>query len=413
MNLKSITSIREQLLNFYDIALTAVDAHIAVIKALQRKPLVASRIWCIAIGKAAVSMAQGADEVLQSKIEQGLIITKDGSNDSNHYLNKSFEILTAGHPTPDSRSVTAGEKLVSLIQSAPKEITFLFLISGGASALVERLPDELTIADLQHTNEWLLANAVPINQMNVIRKSLSCIKGGRLAQSVYPHYVRQLVISDVPGDVLEDIGSGLLVPTTRQITLAVPTWLHSLQSYAPIAPQVSDKVFCGIETEIIANNTMATQAVLDAATQQGIVVQHHGMLTGDAVAMGKTIAHSICQGDAGLYIYGGETVMSLPSNPGLGGRCQSLALAAAMEIRDKTGIAILAASTDGTDGPTEIAGALVDGFTCQRGEVDGISASASLKAADAGTFLLASGDAIDTGSTGTNVMDLVIALKHA
>lgn len=412
MNLKNITSIREQLLNFYHAALTAVDARSTVVNALQHKPLMASRIWGVAIGKAAALMMQGAYDILKSKIERGLVITKDGCTEPGFLFHAHIDILTAGHPTPDARSLMAGEKLVTFLRAAPADVTFLFLISGGTSALVEVLPDGLTLSTLQQTNEWMLANALRIDQMNVIRKSLSGIKGGRLAQYVYPHPVRQLVISDVPGDVLEDIGSGLLFPATRANTTVVPAWLQSYQSYAPVAPHEGDTVFAGIDSDIIANNAMATQAVIHAATQHGIAIQHEGTLEGDAIEMGNAIANSICRGSAGLYVYGGETVMTLPPNPGYGGRCQSLALAAAIAIQGQDDLAILAGSTDGTDGPTELAGAMVDGLTCQRGEVEGLSAADSLAAADAGSFLEASGDAIDTGPTGTNVMDIVIAIKR-
>lgn len=391
MNLQSLQTNRKKLLQLYAAALKAVDARRVMMQHLQTRPLSDQSYWLIAIGKAAPTMAQGAWEVGHQQIARGLIITKEGHAALWPQLPSNFECIEAGHPVPDARSLSAGEKLLAFIAAIPADAAVLFLLSGGASALAEVLPEYLTLADLQQFNKAWLASGLAIDQINAQRKQVSLIKGGKLAPYLYPHPVRQCVISDVPGDRLADIGSGLLI--------------------ADAATANTDaKYFAAIDTCIVASNSLAREAVIKMAQQANIPLRCNAAMSGDAVAAGRAIARELRSGRPGLYLYGGETVVTLPDAPGRGGRCQSLALAAATELDGWQGGAMLAASTDGSDGPAMIAGAIIDGETCVRGRLAGMDPVAALANADAGSFLEQSGDLIDTGPTGTNVMDLVMAI---
>ena len=291
----------------------------------------------------------------------------------------------------------------------------LFLISGGASSLVERLVDGVTLDDLQRVNQWLLASGLDIHTMNYVRKSLSLIKGGRLAHTLGGRKTLALLISDVPGDDPATIGSGLLVPAhfvETDLSLELPQWVTALMSGGVPAPASDDFIFKNITLEIVASLDDAKQAAAESGRQLGYAVyQHAGVLQGDAVLVARQLAVELLNGPAGLHIWGGETTLQLPSQPGRGGRNQHLALVVATELSGCDGVFFLAAASDGSDGPTDDAGGFVDGETVARGRVAGFDANAALANADAGTFLAASGDLIRTGPTGTNVMDLLLGVK--
>jgi glycerate 2-kinase len=247
-----------------------------------------------------------------------------------------------------------------------------------------------------------------------VRKGLSRIKGGGLLPRLEGRQVTALAISDVPGDPPGAIGSGLLVPAPdlmQQIaSLPLPDWL-STQLKAGLAPRVE---FNGRAPalQIVANLASAKQAAAERARQLGYAVTlHAAFLEGDAAHAGDRLALALREGEPGISIWGGETTVQLPPEPGQGGRNQHLALAAAMRLQGAEGCYLLAAGTDGSDGPTQDAGALVDAGSIQRARQEGFDAAASLAAADAGRLLEASGDLVTTGPTGTNVMDLVIGLK--
>ena len=293
----------------------------------------------------------------------------------------------------------------------------LVLLSGGASALVEALPEGMDLAQLRALNGWLLAAGLRIAAINRIRKRLSRIKGGRLAKLLAPRRVLCLAISDVPGDDPASIGSGPLVadrslqtaPDTTGLAPAVAAMLR----YSPSAPVADDPCFEHVQFEIIARLDDAKHAAVAAAHQLGLrAMLHSQFVEGDALAAGTRLAQALMDAAAGeVQVWGGETTLRLPPHPGQGGRNQSLALAAALALRGQENVWFLSAGTDGTDGPTPDAGALVDGGTCARGEGEGLSAHQALAAADAGKFLEASGDLIQTGATGTNVMDLMLGLR--
>jgi len=402
---------RQALLSIFKFALAAVDGRVCVRSYLQQHP-VSAPVFLISIGKAACTMAQGAHEVLVARIVAAMVVTKNG-----HAEPLPWPVLEAGHPLPDERSLAAGLKLLDFVASIPPDATVLVLLSGGASALVEVLPEGVNLAQLRALNDWLLASGLDIVAMNRLRKRLSCIKGGRLARLLAPRPVLCLAISDVPGDDPRAIGSGPLVADASlqapPDTTGLPPIVAEALRNSPPAPTADDASFHNVQFEIIARLVDAKRAAAEAARQLGYrVTLHPEFIEGDALAAGARLAQALLAASAGeVQVWGGETTIKLPPHPGQGGRNQSLALAAALALRGQEKIWFLSAGTDGTDGPTPDAGALVDGGTIARGEAEGVPARQALAAADAGKFLEASGDLIQTGATGTNVMDLMLGLR--
>jgi hydroxypyruvate reductase len=410
------TSHRHRLRQIFQQGIEAVQGETCVARWLKQHPIKGS-VHIIAIGKAAASMAQGAINALPDQIEEGLLITKTGHCQP---FEDNIHCVEAAHPVPDESSLQAGGQLLHFIQAIPVHSQTLVLISGGTSSLVEVLPQEISLADWQRTTQWLLANSFSIDQINAIRKRLSCIKAGRLAHYFADRRVMCLMISDVPGDDPGIIGSGLLVPerTRDEAWLAgLPGEITGLIQRAPPLPMENDPCFKTIVREIVANLADAKHAAESAAQHMGLQTHYHEeFIDGDAVEAGRHLAQQLLQGPPGVHIWGGETTVQLPVNPGRGGRNQSLALAAAQVLNNHPDVFLLAGGTDGTDGPGEYAGAMVDGGTASRGIQHLAGAqplSWYLEHADAGSFLQASGDLIKTGPTGTNVMDLILGLKVA
>ena len=400
---------RQVLLEIYRQALAAVQGRVCVNAALPHHSHTGP-VYLIAIGKAACSMTQGAYDVLNKNIATALIITKQGYAEP-----MRWPVLEAGHPLPDVQSVAAGQSLVDFATAIPLDAKVLVLLSGGASALVESLPKGVSLAQLRRLNTWLLASGLDIAAMNRYRKQMSRIKGGRLARLLAPRSVLCLAISDVSGDDPAAIGSGLLVADTGQLTIAdsLPTDLRQALNSNLGAPAADDTCFKNIRFEIIARLDDAKHAASEAARKLGYTARLHAeFVKDDAVFAGEQLARTLLAAPKGeVQIWGGETTIKLPPQPGRGGRNQSLALAAAQILTGNEHTWFLSAGTDGSDGPGSDAGGLVDGGTLARGEQEGFSAAQALAAANAGAFLEASGDLIQTGPTGTNVMDLMLGLR--
>ena len=398
---------RDLLLNCYTAALAAVDGRAVVARRLRRERFT-KPVHVIAIGKAAEAMTLGAHDVLGSKIADALIVTR------NPLMSLSWTVHTGGHPLPDERSLQAGRALISSIEALPGEADVLVLLSGGASALVEFLPDGITLDDLRRVNEWLLASGLDIAAMNAVRRRLSLLKGGRLAALLGARHVLGLAISDVPGDDVRWIGSGPLTPivSDEHLPNGLPAFIHELLKYAP-APEQGGALNRNIRMEIVARNDDARRAAAEWAESHGIrAVAEPALVTGDAAEAGRRLALALLESPRGLlHVWGGETTLRLPARPGRGGRAQHLALSAALALAGHDGSYLLAAGSDGSDGPGEDAGALVDEPTVARGELHAGRAREALARADAGTFLEASGDLIQTGPTGTNVMDLMLGWR--
>lgn len=401
---------RKNLLSIFYHALQAVNGRHCVAEALRESPI-SGPVVVIAIGKAAVSMAQGAEDVLGEQITDGLVITKYGYSGS-----CQLPCIEAGHPVPDEKSLQAGQVLLDCLARSPQETTILFLISGGASALVEVLPQGMDADDLARMNDWLLSSGMDIARMNRVRKSVSMIKGGRLAEYLSGRTTVGLLISDVIGDDPAVIGSGLLAATAPDLMgladINLPNWLSSLSELADPMPPASAACFDNIELKVIASLNKACAAAAERADALGYdVFLHPDLFCCDAESTGMRLSTAVMTGAEVLHIWGGETVVELAAETGRGGRNQHLALSAAINMQGHTNCLLLSAGTDGSDGPGQDAGAVVDGETLARGELQGLNARSCLQAFDAGSFLEASGDLISTGPTGTNVMDIVLGLK--
>ena len=370
--------------------------------------------FAFAVGKAAPAMMAGAFDALGRSIQRAFVVTKHGHAGDVLDPGWPVDVMESSHPVPDDSCLAAGHALIDLVDAIPADAEVLALVSGGASALVEVLPEGFDASDLARVNEYLLAAGHPIGAMNRVRKRISRIKGGRLAQRIAARRSLNLAISDVPGDDPKVIGSGPLVAHASEdieiSDLDLPSWLVEMSLRAP--PLSGAEATSRVRTEIVARPADARAAAAATYRTAGIdVVEHRELLEGDALAVGRRIGREIADEKPVAHVWASETTVMLPPNPGRGGRCQSLALAAALEIRDGAGMYVLAAGTDGTDGPGEDAGALVDAGTLARGIAAGLDPELSLRTADAGTFLEASGDLVHTGPTGTNVMDLVVAMK--
>lgn len=409
-----ISEPRRLLLELYAAALRAVDGR-AVVRERLAHYAAAGPVYVVAIGKAAPAMMQGALDALDARLARALVITKQGYAGAGP-VDARLQVLEAEHPVPGSGSLAAGRALLEFLAALPPQAAVVFLISGGTSALVEVPSPGVEVTQLRAANDWLLASGWDIGRINRVRRALSGIKGGRLAERLQGHAVLNLLISDVPGDEAVTIGSGLLVAPRSEDVLsgddvqALPAWLRALLADTP--PSAAER-FSHIRTEILCRNRDARAAAIASGRARGLAV--HGsdiLLQGDAAVTGRDLAAQVLAGPPGLYVWGGETTVRLPPQPGRGGRCQTLALAAA-QVLAGSAVALLAAGTDGSDGPGEDAGALVDGETIVRGELECFDAHDCLARADAGSFLEASGDLLQTGPTGSNVMDLVLALKPA
>ncbi len=406
-----ITRVRADLLEVFQAGLARVDGRACVKNLLQR---VQGDVALIAVGKAAQAMTLGAVDVLGDQIVDGLVISKPGYLDAALLQTYGLRALEGGHPVPDAASLRAGDEMVGFIQSQPQDRQLLFLISGGASGLVEQLCEGVDLAQLQQINNWLLGSGLPINAMNRVRKSLSKIKGGGVISVVDGRPTRVLLISDVPGDDPGVIGSGLLVPPGDSIDtledLRLPEWLKALLPLPVAGVSVSSE---NIHIEIVASLRLAREAAAEKARELGYAVTtQHAHLGGDVEVVGRRLAYELKDAWPGLYIWGGEPAIRLPENPGRGGRNQHLALTVAGSIAGNRSTFFLSAGTDGGDGPGSDAGALVDGATVSRGSrASGLDYEKCLAQADSGSFLEASGDLITTGPTGTNVMDLMLGIK--
>ncbi|MEM1074810.1 MAG: DUF4147 domain-containing protein [Pseudomonadota bacterium] len=365
---------QDSLISLFDAGVRAVRGESAVAKVIAESDI-PEPDQIIAVGKAASSMARAAK--LQFANAPCLIVTKYGHTED---APSDAEVIEAAHPVLDENSLKAGAKLLSAVKTMPSDSHLLMLVSGGASALAEAPEAGLELSDLKAKTEKMLASGADIHAMNALRKTLSRLKGGKLLAQFGGHKVTTLAISDVEGDALAVIGSGI--------------------GDAPLSAGFD------FVPHIVASNAIARSAVAKRATEFGLVTKTNDeTLYADIKSLGPRIGRALAAGASGVHIWGGEPTVILPENPGRGGRNQALALLLAREIAGRDGLRVLVAGTDGTDGPTDAAGAIVNGETWAA------SGQQALDRADAGTWLDARGALLKTGPTGTNVMDLVIAIK--
>lgn len=387
-----------------------------------------ARLRVLAAGKAAAAMAAFVEEIASGSIAGGIVVTKDG-----HGLSAgSLPVLEAGHPVPDARSEAAGRAFLREAGAGSDTETLLVLLSGGASALLATPLAGLTRDDIARTTALLLASGAPIDELNCVRKHLCDVAGGRLARAARGRNVFLLAISDVPGDRLDVIGSGpctadpsryadaLEVLRSRGILASAPAAVRSaLETGArgerEESPKPGDASLARVRARVVASNADALAAALAAAGGLGLrPVALGAPLVGEASRAGRRLAalgRSLDCDRPTLVAAGGETTVTL-RGMGRGGRNQELALAAALELEGVRGVSLLAAGTDGTDGPTDAAGAFADGTSVARGRATGRDARADLERNDSNGFFAAEGGLVMTGPTQTNVMDVALLLRE-
>ena len=388
-------------------------------------------IFITGCGKAAARMALAIEDLLGDRVTGGIVVVKYG-----HDLPLDrVKVVEAGHPVPDDAGLDGARQIVELVRAAGENDLVFFLISGGGSALFPGPADGLTLADKQRTTQTLLQSGATIQEVNAVRKHISTLKGGRFAKLVAPAHLVSLILSDVVGDSLEAIASGPTVAdsTTYSDCLEIirrydlkgkipNSVLQLLQRGVKGAvdetPKPADAVFQKVQNVVVGSN----QTALKAAERHAEVLGYHTrMLSSSIEGESRSIAetHSALVKEIALtdkpvrrpacVISGGETTVTVRGD-GLGGRNQEFALAAAIQIDGLDGAVVLSAGTDGTDGPTDAAGGIVDGSTIQRGRSKGFDATAFLTRNDSYHFLKATDDLLITGPTFTNVMDLQVML---
>ncbi len=406
-----MSAARKLLLDLFHSALLSVNGEQCVKSALAQIKF-KQPVAIVAVGKAAMAMATGAYNTLGDKTYDGLVITKNGYSDHNP-RDWPFEVIESSHPIPDATSIAAGHRLIEFISKLPNKCDLLLLISGGTSSLVESLPESFTKSDLAQLNTTLLSSGYAIETINLFRKRSSLIKGGRLAKFIKGRRTEVLLISDVPDNEIKTIGSGMTVHhSKKELALDSEEYSELIKLSPEISPLAYKPSFKSIAHRIIADNAMAIESIERRLEKAGIpYYRQQSPIQGDVIKVSHHLFETVITGEDGVYIWGGETTVKLPDNPGRGGRCQTLALSIAVAIEMEPRITFLACGTDGSDGTGMDAGAIVDGKTIYRGEVEGEDPLISILLADSGEFLEQSGDLIQTGPTGTNVMDLMIAIK--
>jgi glycerate 2-kinase len=394
-------------------ALRAVDGRRVVAGALGGMDL--SGKWpVLALGKAAPAMLAGAADALGEGIGAALCITRDDALRPGEPGVAHARLVMGDHPVPGERSLAAGRELLAFLDALPPGAPLLCLLSGGSSALVEALPADIRVADLARANQWLLASGLPIGAVNRVRARLSSLKAGRLARYAgKDRRILVLTISDVPGDDPACIGSGPWTPAPDSLLPdGLPPWLDALLDRAPAPPAPGDRSLAQVDYRVIAGGRHALQAADAAARAAGLSFTRHEVpLQGSVDAAAELVLAAVMAGPPGVHGWSGETTLSLPVDAGRGGRNSHLALRLATALEGRADITVVCAATDGSDGSTRAAGGWADGDVAGRGRALGLDAAVALARADSGAYLAATGDALVTGPTGTNVMDLVLAVR--
>ena len=400
--------------NIKEIFLAGVDrvlGYNAVIKYLEGNPI-SGNLNLVSIGKAGSSMALAALDHPDVKINSGLVITKRDHLEEGLKKYSNVKCLESDHPTPSLTSLECGNELINFINSKTEKDEFLFLISGGGSSLVELMVDGFSLDELMILTEALLSRGYNINDINAIRKHFSQIKGGKLASFIKNRKTTVLAISDVPFDDPKIIASGPLSYDDLKINLDSyeDDIVDKLKSVKPISCPDANK-FSNIDTHVIAKLDDAKLACKVHGKKLNYDTYfHENFIEGDVNDLADYFSEFLDNCEKGLHIWGGESSVQLPENPGRGGRNQQLALLMADKIKNKD-IIFLSAGTDGTDGPTNDAGGLVDGDTIIIGTSNNLDHKTYIKNADSGNYLEKSDSLVTTGPTGTNVMDLILAIK--
>ncbi len=389
------------------------------------------RIFLIGSGKASSSMAKAMEEILGERIDRGIIVTKYGHSIP---LQKS-ELIEAGHPIPDRNGLEASKKIKNLLNESSESDIVIFLLSGGASSLLPMPSDGITLEEKQEVTQLLLDCGADIKEINTVRKHISTIKGGWLSRWAYPSMVITFILSDVVGDPLDIIGSGPTVPDPSSFDDAwkilekydlIKEISSSIKNYLALGregkveetPKPKDPIFERVFNVLIGSNLIALQASKKEALSFGLntlilssfiegdtrdVARLHGAIAKEIIYSDNPIPKPAC------ILSGGETTVNVKGR-GLGGRNQEFALTMAFEIDGLENVVFLSGGTDGTDGPTDAAGALSDHTTISRARAIGLDPKGFLLNNDSYNFFKRLGDLLITGPTHTNVMDLRILI---
>jgi len=385
------------------------------------------RIWVVGAGKAGAAMAKAVEKLLGNRIEGGLVNVKYG-----HLCPlRRIELNECGHPVPDEAGVRGAVRIAALVESAGEHDLVICLISGGASALLPSPAAPVTLEDKQAVTRLLLACGADIHEVNAVRKHISALKGGQLARLAAPATVLSLLLSDVIGDDLDVIGSGPTAPDASTFGAArdvlarygllgkIPASVaerieRGVRGEIAETPKASDPVFRRVQNLVVGSGALAVRAAAARARELGFrpvvlstriqgetrdVARVHAAIAREIAETGRPVKPPAC------VISGGETTVTLRGG-GLGGRNQEFVLAAAIDLAGCPGIVVLSAGTDGTDGPTDAAGAIADGQTLARAAAAGLDAKRLLADNDSYHFFESLNDLVKTGPTNTNVMDV-------
>jgi len=385
------------------------------------------KICVVGAGKASATMAHAVEGLLGKRVGSGLINVKYGHTAKL----RRIQLNECAHPIPDDNGVSGSQRIAEIARQAGSDDLVVCLISGGASALLPLPAPPVTLEEKQRSTQLLLRCGANIHELNCVRKHISLIKGGQLARLAYPATVLTLILSDVTGDDLDTIGSGPTVPDrstfaqAREILHRYGIWKESPESVrrrlslnTPETPKPGDPIFENVQNLIVGSNRLAVDAAareakaLDYRTmvlstfiegEAREVASVHAAIAREIRTTGQPIKPPAC------VISGGETTVTIRGK-GLGGRNQEFALAAAQRIAGLESVVLLSAGTDGTDGPTDAAGAIADGTTIGRAESAGLNAASYLDNNDSYHFFEQLDDLIKTGPTGTNVADIRIMI---
>jgi len=382
------------------------------------------RIWVLSLGKASHAMASALSGALTGLPFNGLIITKHVTAPAP----PGFEQILGGHPVPNEDSLIAGQKALTLLESVEKDDLLICLISGGGSALMAAPLPGITLDEMGSLTAALLHSGARVDEINTLRRHLDQLKGGRVAQKVYPARVASLILSDVVGNPLEAIASGPTAPDPssredalnviqkynldKEVSKSILEALHrSLET-----PKPGDEIFNRVQNVLVGSNAQAAQAALEAAQAERFHAQIlQTDLQGEARQVAKVICNRLKEATKAnpppiCLIAGGETTVTVRRR-GHGGRNQELALASVTELADMENVMLVALATDGEDGPTDAAGAVVTAETHNRGAALGLNPQEFLQENDAYHYFEALDDLLFPGPTGTNVNDLILGLR--
>jgi hydroxypyruvate reductase len=419
-----LTKLERHALAIFKAALAAVEPKAATARSLKKLKLPLEnfdRVFLVAAGKAAAGMAMAAEKFLGNRLTAGIALTKYGHATDGLRRTK---ILEAAHPVPDAAGFEASQEIEQLLRSLNSRDLLLTAISGGASALLSAPAPGVSLRDKQRATDLLLRAGADIFELNVVRKHLSRLKGGQMAALAYPATVVNLVLSDVIGDPIDVIGSGPTAPDTSTFQDAcdvltkyglmqrVPASVRSrLLAGVGETPKPSDPIFANVRNIVTASNRQALAAAAARAQLLGykpLILS--SVMQGEAREVAR--AHAAILRDAApgsCILSGGETTVTVKGK-GKGGRNQEFALALALDIDGVANVAALCAGTDGTDGPTDAAGAFVTGRTIGKARQAGLNAREFLGENNAYEFFRGVGGLLVTGPTGTNVMDISVML---